>query len=409
MLLPRLCVARPPIIRGFASVTGPNRVYWLTSGDIFRNLAFEVCCYDNRKRYAIEENSHDRPADILIWRSDPCVVIGRNQNAWLETNPREIEGRGWRLARRMSGGGAVFHDHGNLNVTFLEARKYCDRRKCMEFLQRALMKKWPHLNIFVGPRFDLWLLPEGALPAGLDPSKIPEGAKKISGSASRFSSKIGLHHCTLLFNTSMSSLSCVLDPAVPEIQSHASRSIRSQVANIGVPEEELKTTLFEGGLEWLKIGAPAGNVELVTVNPGEEGKWVEAEAFANALSKLQSWDWVYGDAPKFTIPLETDDGIELRLHCDRGRIVKLEQTGGGVTQVSLLQRFSSAITGKPPTNPWVDKLDKALVGKLLKFEDIHEALLEVEMELGAGSDEPTDSFENASPIIDRLRAMATCL
>lgn len=180
MLSPRLCVAKSLITRGFASVTRPNRVYWLASGDIFRNLAFEVCCYDNRKRYTIEEGSQKRPADILMWRSDPCVVIGRNQNVWLETSPREIEGRGWRLARRMSGGGAVFHDHGNLNITFLEARKYCDRWNCMEFLRRTLMKKWSHLNIFVGPRFDLWLLPESVLPTDLDHSKVREPYSSIS-------------------------------------------------------------------------------------------------------------------------------------------------------------------------------------------------------------------------------------
>lgn len=144
------------------------------------------------------------------------------------------------------------------------------------------------------------------------------------------------------------------------------------------------------------------------MTPGEEGKWVEAEAFDNALSKFQSWEWIYGDTPMFIIPIETDDGTKLRLHCDRGRITKLEHTGGVVAHTPLLQRIPSALTSKPPINLWMDKLNKALAGKLLKFEDIHEALLEVEVELSAGSDGPTDAFKNASPIIDRLRAMATC-
>ncbi|VDN97077.1 unnamed protein product [Rodentolepis nana] len=409
-------LSRPCVIRGFSSLatTRPvNRIYWLASGDIFRNLAFEVCFYDNRARYAIEEGSQHRPADMIFWRSDPCVVIGRNQNVWLETSPREIEGRGWRLARRMSGGGAVFHDHGNLNISFLEAKKYYDRQKCMELLRDNLVKNWPKLNIFVGPRYDLWLLPEGLSSTDLDPCKIPEGAKKISGSASRFSSKIGLHHCTLLFNANMTSLSSVLQPAVvrvtsPEIVSHASRSVRSEVANIGVPEEELKSVLFNAGFDWLKMYTPDSLVELVTVNPGEEGKWVNPEAFEKNLTKFKSWDWVYGDTPTFTIPMETDDGTALCLHCAKGRITKVEQTGGPVSDVPLLQRLSSAITGKQPTSPWVDKLNEALVGRKLEFKEIHKALLDIEMKLSAESGGPKDPYDHVSQIIDRLRGMATC-
>ncbi|VDL60725.1 unnamed protein product [Hymenolepis diminuta] len=406
MFLSKVCVTR-----GFSSLATKkpiNRIYWLASGDIFRNLAFEVCFYDNRARYAVEEGSQYRPADMLFWRSDPCVVIGRNQNVWLESSPREIEGRGWQLARRMSGGGAVFHDHGNLNISFLEAKKHFDRQKCMEFLRDSLMKRWPKLNIFVGSRYDLWLLPDDLSLADLDPSKIPEGAKKISGSASRFSSKIGLHHCTLLFNTSLTSLASVLQPAVPEIMSRASKSIQSEVTNIAVPEEELKSTLFNAGLEWLKMGARDGQVELVTVNPGEEGNWVDAGTFERNLTNFQSWDWVYGDTPKFTIPMEADDGTVLCLHCEKGRIAKLEQTGGPIIDTSLLQRFSSAITGKQPTSPWVDKLNEALVGKKLQFMEIHEALMEVETELSAKSDGLKDPYEHVSQIIDRLRGMATC-
>nr|CDS35006.1 Lipoyltransferase 1 mitochondrial [Hymenolepis microstoma]CUU97940.1 Lipoyltransferase 1 mitochondrial [Hymenolepis microstoma] len=191
-------LSRPCVTRGFSSLatTRPvNRIYWLASGDIFRNLAFEVCFYDNRARYAIAEGSRHRPADMLFWRSDPCVVIGRNQNVWLETSPREIEGRGWRLARRMSGGGTVFHDHGNLNISFLEAIKYYDRRKCMEFLRDNLVKNWPKLNIFVGPRYDLWLLPEGLSSADLDPGKVRDPLF-LSTFKCFFIYDYSLHECT---------------------------------------------------------------------------------------------------------------------------------------------------------------------------------------------------------------------
>lgn len=147
------------LFRNISSGPTSNYVFWLVSGDIYRNLAFEATLLNNKARYEIESSSQRRPADVIMWRSDPCVVIGRNQVPWLEANPREVECRGWRLARRMSGGGAVFHDHGNLNISFLESRKYFDRLEYMKFLQQTLMSNWPRLNVFLGIRHDLWLLP----------------------------------------------------------------------------------------------------------------------------------------------------------------------------------------------------------------------------------------------------------
>lgn len=161
-----LCTLYSRFVSSASHQTAPvsNRVYWLASGDIYRNLAFETTLFNRKERYVVDKKTtthSTRAADIIMWRSNPCVVIGRNQLVWLETNPREVEGRGWQLARRMSGGGAVFHDAGNLNVSFLEARSIMSRRKCMQFLQSTLTTKWPRLNILVGPRHDLWLLPKG--------------------------------------------------------------------------------------------------------------------------------------------------------------------------------------------------------------------------------------------------------
>ncbi|VEL35099.1 unnamed protein product [Protopolystoma xenopodis] len=94
----------------------------------------------------------------MIWRSlAPCVVIGRHQCVWQETNPQELAHRGWSLARRASGGGAVFHDAGNINVTFMEARRSLDRTACNRFLADLLTSRWPYLDVRVGSRYDMWL------------------------------------------------------------------------------------------------------------------------------------------------------------------------------------------------------------------------------------------------------------
>ncbi|KAL5111827.1 Lipoyltransferase 1 mitochondrial [Taenia crassiceps] len=397
------------IFRNFTSEPTPNRVYWLSSGNIYRNLAFETTLFNTSTRYAADSSSQTRPADVVMWCSDPCVVIGRNQIAWLEANPREVEGRGWRLARRMSGGGAVFHDHGNLNISFLESRKNFDQRKCMEFLQQILMSRWTKLNVFIGPRLDLWLLPPD-LSVDVNIKKVPDGAFKFSGSASRYSSTTGLHHCTLMFDTDLSAMSAVLEPAVPEIETKASRSISSPVKNLGVNETELKSTLFHACAEWLAPNALTDKVEFVTVNTGEESEWVNAKDFAANLTTFQSWDWIYGSSPKFSIPMETDSGAQLCLDCEKGRVKKVRQVGILEAPTPLLQRISSAITGRSVTDPWLYKLSEALTGKPLSFEAIHSALLEFEMSNIAGSEAngSADPFNYRSQIIDRLRAMATC-
>ncbi|VDM20126.1 unnamed protein product, partial [Hydatigera taeniaeformis] len=151
-------------------------------------------------------------------------------------------------------------------------------------------------------------------------------------------------------------------------------------------------------------------VELVTVNAGEECKWVNAKDFEANLTTFQSWDWIYGSSPKFSIPMETDSGTQICLECEKGRIRKIEQGGILVTPTPLLQRISSAITGKPVVNPWISRLNEALTGKPLTFEAIHTALLEFEMSnnIGSETNDFANPFDTCSQIIDRLRAMATC-
>ncbi|VDP75488.1 unnamed protein product [Echinostoma caproni] len=135
-----------------------SRIFILDSGNIYRNLAFEACLYADSDRFVF---------NILLWRSDPCVVIGRFQNAWNEIRTDVLSERRWVLARRQSGGGAVFHDLGNLNICFMQARRVLDRRECMRALQRALQPLLPGHVVHVGERYDLWTSPE--VPNAQDP------------------------------------------------------------------------------------------------------------------------------------------------------------------------------------------------------------------------------------------------
>lgn len=109
-------------------------VFISQSYDIFTNLALEDWLYRHF------DFSHHHV--LLLWANEPCVVIGRHQNPFLETNVSKIMANGIILARRSSGGGTVFHDRGNLNCTFFTPRERYNRKYNLNILTRALFREW---------------------------------------------------------------------------------------------------------------------------------------------------------------------------------------------------------------------------------------------------------------------------
>lgn len=121
-------------------------VFISQSTDIFTNLALEDWFYRNYDC----TNNHI----LLLWKNDPCVVIGRHQNPWLESNIGAMERLGISLARRNSGGGTVYHDAGNVNLSFFTPRERYHRRYNLEIITRALYREWG-LNSEVNKREDI--------------------------------------------------------------------------------------------------------------------------------------------------------------------------------------------------------------------------------------------------------------
>ena len=97
-------------------------VYVSTCYDVFYNLAFETWVYEN-----VEFKNNDEVC--FLWRNDPCIVIGRHQNPWTECQVLDSATDGVKIARRASGGGTVFHDRGNLNLTFFTSRQRYNRKR----------------------------------------------------------------------------------------------------------------------------------------------------------------------------------------------------------------------------------------------------------------------------------------
>lgn len=109
-------------------------VFVSESENIFENLALEDWLYEN---YDLSKREI-----LLLWRNTPAVVIGRHQNPWLEANVEDSVSRGVEIVRRNSGGGTVYHDLGNLNLSFLTCRKAYDRVHNLEVIVKSLKKEW---------------------------------------------------------------------------------------------------------------------------------------------------------------------------------------------------------------------------------------------------------------------------
>lgn len=123
-------------------------VFISQSSDVFSNLALEDWLYKN-----FDFKNHHV---MLLWRNDPCVVIGRHQNPWMEANIEALADRGITLARRNSGGGTVYHDKGNLNITFFTPRELYNRKKNLQLIEKTIEREW-NLDIEINKREDLIL------------------------------------------------------------------------------------------------------------------------------------------------------------------------------------------------------------------------------------------------------------
>lgn len=121
-------------------------VFISQSTDVFTNLALEHWLYQN-----FDFSKHHV---LLLWRNNPCIVFGRHQNPWQECNVQAAEKRDIVLARRNSGGGTVYHDNGNLNLTFFTPRERYDRKYNLNIITNALFRQWS-LKSVINKRDDI--------------------------------------------------------------------------------------------------------------------------------------------------------------------------------------------------------------------------------------------------------------
>lgn len=301
------------------------------STDVFQNLALEDwidATVDLQRRHV-----------LLLWRNRPAVVIGRHQNPWTECNLPAMRAAGIQLARRRSGGGTVYHDLGNLNLTFFASKKAYDRRRNLKVVTDALRRLRPQLDVQATDRFDIVL----------------DGRYKISGTASRLCRSTSYHHCTLLHSADGSALSAVLRPSCPGILSNATPSVPSPVTNLSDHAPSLQWEELVEGLEQqyrTEFGVVAPSA---LVDPSDEAAF---PGIGRMAAELRDWDWTFGRTPGFSLDAELrlwDDGTasggsaRLRMEVKGGRIASCrldvpadwlpERLGAALSDVLLGERF----------------------------------------------------------------------
>ncbi|XP_053170520.1 lipoyltransferase 1, mitochondrial [Scomber japonicus] len=281
-------VLRCPSSRPCSSVLtscdgGGGLVLQSRSTDVHQNLALEDW---------IDANVDlQRRSILLLWRSRAAVVIGRHQNPWSECNLAAMRRADIPLARRRSGGGTVFHDLGNLNLTFFASKKAYDRQRNLRVVTETLRRLRPELDVKATERFDILL----------------KGHFKISGSASRLSRKSSYHHCTLLHSADRSALATVLRPSCPGIHSNATPSVPSPVTNLVDHAPSLRLEELQEALADQYNSEFGFSSALTSVDPSDDSSF---PGLSRAAAELRSWDWTFGKTPKFSVQTElqlTDD------------------------------------------------------------------------------------------------------
>ena len=326
------------------------------SEDPYYNMAFD--------EFVLERM--DLPSPVFyLWRNRPSVIIGMNQNAYAEVNIPYLEEKGINLVRRVTGGGAVYHDLQNLNYTI--AGRSSDLEKDYPGYLRFMVEALNSLgvNAELSGRNDIMV-----------------DGRKCSGYAKRVYKDRLMVHGTLMYNVDIQELSKALAVPGSKLSAAGIASVRSRVANLKdyLPHisgiEEFKDRLFE----IMSRNSEGGRDEEL---PLSDEQRAQVEVFAK--EKFRTWEWIYGRSPKadFRSSKKFQCGtVEVSFSVNHGMVTGLRFGGdylGNLPTLSLEERLEgvrmsseeimSALEGGTPVGEYFDGMKKEEILSLITGEN----------------------------------------
>jgi len=250
---------------------------------------------------------------FLLYRNSPSIVVGKHQNTLAEINSDFVQERGIVVARRISGGGTVFHDMGNLNFAFITSGKAGEMVDYARYTQPIIdAMKSMGLDVSLGKRNELLL-----------------GKKKISGTASHVFKRRSLHHGTLLFSSRMEDLSDALKVQPDRFNDRAVKSVRSKVTNI---QDHLVEKIGLDDFQNQLLGHIFNNMDNASLYQYNDQDMNEIQRLSD--SKFSTWEWNFGYSPKyeFSKKLVFNSGnLALHMNVEKGIIRKVNIEGEFMT------------------------------------------------------------------------------
>lgn len=290
-----------------------------------RNLWYVSHSPDGWQNLAVDEwpLDHLDPEDMILYFyvNENAVIIGKNQNPWRECSLQAMERDGVQLVRRITGGGAVFHDKGNLNFSFIAGEARYDLEKQMNLILQAV-RSFGIPCQFTG-RNDL----------------LADG-KKFSGNAFCARPGIKQHHGTLLLNADLGRLQNYLQVDPRKLKAEGVSSVRSRVCNLSefTPEVTRENMLAAIRKAYEALYGPVTDFAPTPEQVAQMVPYVE---------KHSSWDWRLGKTPAFDLELDTRfpwGGVQLLLTLKESRVEAVDVYSDAM-DVDMCRELRERLTG----------------------------------------------------------------
>lgn len=291
---------------------------------------------------------------FMLWRNEPCIVVGKHQNTLAEINPGFVKEKNIPVIRRISGGGTVFHDLGNINFTFI---KDGEDEKLVNFKQ------------FTQPIIDVLQI-SGVEAHSERRNDLTIDGKKFSGNAEHIYKKRVLHHGTILFESNLNHLSEALKTDALSFADKAVKSVRSRVTNISSHLRKRMTVVeFMESIEQYMINR-FGDASLYHFTSEDEQN---IEQLVN--DKYKTWKWNFGYSPHYVFKKQ------IRLNC--GFIEANLQVKNGIIAEAI---FSGDCFSKSE----IDELEAVFIGTKHDIDDITGKIRQILTNQSFGDTIPTD-------------------